>query len=645
MIPNQPIRLTMQLIALFGFLTNTSLNLPVHNSVLAAEQSSLATHENFIVEVQSPIHHQQQTLLTIENPSNIAIETIRLDASAIGGSAEMVISPDLMTLSLAVSHSILPGIYNLPLTILDEAGQEWLSEVEIEVLPYIAVEDAVDWDEEIIYFMLTDRFYDGDQQNNNPYDLDYHSADNPRGTYQGGDFSGVTEKLDYLSELGITTIWISPIVANITYDVSHGSNDGAFYGYHGYWAQDFEELNPHLGSIIEFHQLIDTAEEHNISVMVDVVLNHTGYGLHPNDGQLENQPPGYPSDSDRELYSDMIRLTPGNNQLTESLSGLPDLLTEDPMVRQQIVDWQTAWIDMATTEKGNSISSYRVDTVIHVDPVTLQHFRNQLTTLDPEFKLIGEAWGAEPTNSKGFLNSGMLDSVLDFKFKDIARQFINGNMVGANQQLVRRNQRMTSSATAGQFLSSHDETGFLYLLNGDVGKFKVAVSLQMTAKGQPVIYYGEELGQTGANNWPLYDNRYNFAWEQVEDNDTLEHYQRLINFRHEFSKLLSRGERNLIAGNNEEKWLMVERSYEEDSVYIAFNLSDEAQTITLPVTNAAVTVRDYYFETEFEAMLNEASEPVIEFTLPAKDDGGTLLLKLIGGEIIPETLGELESID
>src|SRR5699024_11433387 len=94
-----------------------------------------------------------------------------------------------------------------------------------------------DWSSDVCSsdLMLTDRFKDGDESNNNPWDLAYEEADNQRGVYQGGDFKGITEQIDYLDELGITTIWISPIVSNIAYDVSAGTNDGAFYGYHGYW--------------------------------------------------------------------------------------------------------------------------------------------------------------------------------------------------------------------------------------------------------------------------------------------------------------------------------------------------------------------------------------------------------------------------
>src|SRR5699024_7755057 len=120
------------------------------------------------------------------------------------------------------------------------------------------------------------------------------------------------------------------------------------------------------------------------------------------------------------------------------------------------------------------------------------------------------------------------------------------------QRLETRNVMIDNTATLGQFLGSHDEDGFLYSLGGDEGKFKVAASLQLTAKGQPVIYYGEELGLTGENNYPYYDNRYDMAWDQVENNEMLNHYQKILAFRGEFSEVLSRGDRNKITGSDAE---------------------------------------------------------------------------------------------
>jgi hypothetical protein len=115
----------------------------------------------------------------------------------------------------------------------------------------------------------TDRFFDGSDENNTGVDKKDSLA------YHGGDFAGLTEKLDYLDKLGVNTIWITPIVEN-----SNTTNDDVVStGYHGYWASDFTKLNPYLGTEEEFKTLLTEAHNRDMKVMVDVVLNHAGYGM------------------------------------------------------------------------------------------------------------------------------------------------------------------------------------------------------------------------------------------------------------------------------------------------------------------------------------------------------------------------------
>lgn len=621
------------------FLLTTFMPLNFSSSIqeVVASEVSIQETDVFSASVNRPFHHNEHALLTVDLNEDLDIEKIEADVTQLGGVKNLQISKELLQVTLSVSADVEAGEYLIPVTLYGENDESYYSEAEVTVLPGDKDLGEIDWDEEIIYFMLTDRFYDGNESNNNPYDLDYKGADNQRGTYQGGDFKGISERIDYLSDLGVTTVWISPIVANIAYDVSAGSSDGAFYGYHGYWAQDFKRLNPHFGTLEEFHELIDTAADHDIKIMVDVVLNHAGYGMHPDDSKLDNPPEGYPTEEERAVFQDMLRLDPGLDSQTQSLSGLPDFTTEDREVAKQLIDWQTAWLEMSKTPKGNSIASFRVDTVVHVDNTTWQQFRNELTLIDPSFQLIGEAWGASATSPEGYLNSGMMDSVLDFEFKNYARDFINGNMKGVNSRLIRRNEALSSAATVGQFLSSHDETGFLYILNGDTDKYKLAATLQLTVKGQPVIYYGEELGQSGANNWPIYDNRYDFDWEiATEDNEILNHYKKLISFRKEFSEILARGSREVIAESVEDQWSIVARSYNSDQVYIVFNLSDESHKVTLPISgDSSAVIVDHYNDQKYSVSDESMDNLTIQIDIPPLTQGGTMLLSLEDGNLFP----------
>jgi pullulanase len=151
-----------------------------------------------------------------------------------------------------------------------------------------------DWDEARIYFALTDRFKDGDLSNNENVDKNHLEA------YHGGDFRGMIDSLDYLQDLGINTLWITPIVDNIDFNQGTGFG-GKQYAYHGYWAKDFTKLDEHLGDMDTFKELIDKAHDKGIKIMVDVVLNHTGYGLKAGD----NSPTITPEDKER--FAGMLR--------------------------------------------------------------------------------------------------------------------------------------------------------------------------------------------------------------------------------------------------------------------------------------------------------------------------------------------------
>uniref|UniRef100_UPI0035A16B37 alpha-amylase family glycosyl hydrolase n=1 Tax=Jeotgalibaca porci TaxID=1868793 RepID=UPI0035A16B37 len=189
-----------------------------------------------------------------------------------------------------------------------------------------------------------------------------------------------------------------------------------------------------------------------------------------------------------------------------------------------------------------------------------------------------------------------------------------------------RNEQLTSDATLGQFLSSHDEDGFLYRqAGGDTGKQKVAASLLITAKGQPVIYYGEELGQTGAtasnmDKGEYNENRYDFDWDAVASSDMHAHYQKLLNIRKNNSLIFSKGDRRTVAGSNKEGFVIFSRNYEGQEVMVGLNILDEPTTVTIPVSEASYS--DLYSENTHY----NASEGTLTIEIPARSEGGTVIL-------------------
>ncbi|MBD1381691.1 type I pullulanase [Metabacillus arenae] len=556
----------------------------------------------------------------------VSIKETYVDLKEIGGPDKVAIDPLLNKLSIAVEDDVTSGEKVLPVTIVDEFGNKHEHEAKVEVKPRQAVGELdFDWDEARIYFLLTDRFYDGDPSNNNPNGENYNTS-HPE-TYHGGDIEGITEKLDYLDELGINTIWITPIVDNIDWDLRH-DNEGHQYGYHGYWAKNFTKMDEHLGDQEDMKELISKAHDKGIKIMVDVVLNHTGYGLKVNDPSIGKGISNFPTDEDRKQFKGMLR-DGGTDVVKGEVAGLPDLITEDPHVREQMIKWQTEWLEKVRTEDGETIDYFRVDTVKHVEETTWNAFKNELTEIKPDFKMIGENYGASYNNTGGYLDSGQMDSLLDFGFKSIAKDFIDGKIEAAESEMRSRNGFLSNTATMGQFLSSHDEDGFLLAhADGDVSKQMIAASLQITAKGQPVIYYGEELGESGKHAGDMdkgefNENRYDMPWDKIKDNDLLEHYQTLLNIREDFSKVFSKGDRDTLAGGDEEGYSVFSRSYGDQTVTVGINMTDMKKNIdlTLPYDKGTKLV-DLYSGKKYKVK----KDSKIKIKLSERHEGGTFVL-------------------
>lgn len=371
--------------------------------------------------------------------------------------------------------------------------------------------DTFDWDEAVIYMTCTDRFFDGNTKND------------------------------------------------------EGVNKSGSLSYHGYWAKDFTKLNPYLGTEEELESLINALHKRGMKLMVDVVLNHAGYGTEDYFNSILKDQDGNSismiRDKDTTITGDDVR---------DSLSGLPDFVTENADVRNQLVEWQTEWMTKY------DIDYYRVDTVKHVDATTWAAFKNSLTKANPDFKMIGEYAGV------GYAN------------------------------------------TAGELVTEKNLTE-----EEALKVFKVAAALQITAKGQAVIYYGEEIGQHGLNNYPIQSNRYDFDWNQVDTqsadaNSMLNHYEKLLSIRNEYKKLFARGDRSSVLASDDDGYDVFTRSYNGTKLYVGLNIKDADQTISIPVSEAAgSTMTDLYSGKTYTV----STDGKVEITIPKAVDGGTVILK------------------
>nr|WP_082510578.1 pullulanase-type alpha-1,6-glucosidase [Leifsonia sp. Leaf325] len=404
----------------------------------------------------------------------------------------------------------------------------------------------------VFYFVMTDRFENGDASN----DTGGLTGDSlatgydptAKGFYNGGDIAGLRSRLDYIDQLGTTAIWLTPSFKN---KPVQGTGANASAGYHGYWITDFTQIDPHLGTNAELEALIDEAHAKDIKVYFDIITNHTadviayeggqtsyidqatspykdadGVAFNPADyAGTEDFPTLDPATSfpyvptidpaeadvkvpawlnDPTIYHNRGDSTwEGESVTFGDFSGLDDLMTEDPKVVDGFVDVYNDWVDLG-------IDGFRIDTAKHVNFEFWQKWSTAVKAHaasigNDDFFMFGEVYDADPTKLSPYVRNSDMNSVLDFTFQSQAVGYASGNSAKSLQSLFAGDDYYTtphSSATAlPTFLGNHDmgRVGY-FLQNTDdsVQRDSLAHDLMFLTRGQPVVYYGDEQGFAGA---------------------------------------------------------------------------------------------------------------------------------------------------
>ncbi|MGW1022307.1 pullulanase-type alpha-1,6-glucosidase [Streptomyces sp. NPDC002577] len=430
---------------------------------------------------------------------------------------------------------------------------------------------------EQFYFVLPDRFANGDTANDrggltgSRLATGYDPTD--KGFYQGGDLKGLTKKLDYIKGLGTTAIWMAPIFKN---QPVQGEGKDASAGYHGYWITDFTQVDPHFGTNKDLETLISKAHAKGMKVFFDVITNHTadvvdykeksygylskgafpyltkdgepfddadyaagtkdfpqvGTGSFPRtpvvaDAKKNVKVPSWLNDTS--MYHNRGDSTfAGENSTYGDFSGLDDLWTERPEVVAGMEKIYERWV------RDFDVDGFRIDTVKHVD---MEFWTQWATALDKyaaqqgrdDFFMFGEVYSADTSVTSPYVTQGRLDSTLDFPFQDAARAYASQG--GSAKKLAAvfgdDYKYATDKANAYEqvtFLGNHDMGRIGTFLKQDdpgasdaelVKKDKLANELMFLSRGNPVVYYGDEQGFTGAGGDK--DARQTMFASQVED--------------------------------------------------------------------------------------------------------------------------------
>jgi glycosidase len=361
-----------------------------------------------------------------------------------------------------------------------------------------SVSNKVNFSTDVIYQIVTDRFYDGNTSNN-PTGTLYDSSKTQLKKYFGGDWQGIINKINdgYLSDMGITAIWISQPIENIYSVLSDGSTS-----YHGYWARDFKKTNPFFGSFTDFQNLINAAHAKNIKVIIDFAPNHTSPADEDNVNYAENGRlydngsliAGYSNDTNGIFHHNGgTNFSTLEDGIYKNLFDLADLNHQNNIVDSYIKESIKKWLDMG-------IDGIRMDAVKHMPMGWQKNFMDSIYSYKPVFTFGEWFLGTNEVdlNNHYFANnSGM--SLLDFRFAQKVRQVFRDNtdtMYGLNSMITDTYNSYEDINDQVTFIDNHDMDRFT-ITNGNTRKTDLALTLLLTSRGVPAIYYGTEQYMTG----------------------------------------------------------------------------------------------------------------------------------------------------
>jgi glycosidase len=475
-----------------------------------------------------------------------------------------------------------------------------------------------DWRDQIIYLAMIDRFDDGDPSNNDQGAGEFDPKDPSR--FSGGDLAGVTRRLDYLKQLGVTAVWLTPPVANQWWDarVNYG-------GYHGYWAENFKRIDAHFGDLDAYQRLSHELHSRGMYLVHDVVVNHVGNFFSYPDGWDANDPtrhyvantdarprtaptqwpftlndPRRDEDRKAAIYHWTPRISDfadAAQQYEYQLADLDDLNTDNPVVRRALRDSYGFWIREA------GVDAFRVDTAFYVPP---DFFRDFLHADDDDapgviavakatgrsnFHVFGEGFALdkpfEDTQARrietyqqgkdrlsGMINFPLYGSTLDVFARGrppavLAHRIRSAMQLHANPYLM------------PTFVDNHDVERFL--AGGSAAALRQSLLMIMTLPGIPTIYYGTEQDFTEQRG-AMFESGFGSGGRERFDTSTptFRFIKRITQLRREHP-VLSRGVPAIIEANAAAPGAFGYTMKHEDEAAVVFFNTAETESLTASV--------------------------------------------------------------
>lgn len=455
--------------------------------------------------------------------------------------------------------------------------------------------------EDVLYLIMPDRFADGDTENNTLKDMNFpvEVDRNDPNARHGGDLKGIEKNLDYIESLGVTAIWLNPVLEN---DMPGGA-------YHGYATTDYYRVDPRFGTNEEYRALIAESHKRGIKVVMDMIFNHSG-SSHPWIDDLPSK--------DWLNYPDCSKLTnfrlstindpyASNYDRTRSVKGwfvpsMPDLNQENPHLMRYLIQNSIWWIEYS------KIDGIRMDTYPYADMMPMAQWITDVQKEYPGYNIVGEAWYGDVAgtaywqrgsriNKQGDPN---LPTVMDFPTMIIATQAFHENTLEYGQGLNKIYNRLSldylyeNPQNVLTFLDNHDTDRFLLTEPENLGAWKQGMAFLLTTRGIPQIYYGTELLMYGdkkksdgdvrkdvPGGFPGYTtNEFSKEGRTTLQNEAIDFLSKVAEWR-KGNKAISQG--SLIHFMPENGMYVYERRHNDRRAIVIMNGTDSELTIDMSI--------------------------------------------------------------
>jgi len=503
-------------------------------------------------------------------------------------------SPNYLFLNIAIDENTVAGTFNIDFKKGNRTKATYAYELKTrDTNPnlYQGFDNS-----DVIYLLMPDRFSNGNPDNDDmPNMLEKADRKNPDGRH-GGDIAGISNKLDYLNDLGVTALWINPLL----------ENNMPAYSYHGYAVTDLYKIDARYGTNEDYVKLIDDAHSKGLKVIMDMIFNHLGTGYYWKDDlpmhDWYNQWPeftrsnyrgGVVSDPHASNY-DYDKMVRGWFDVT-----MADLNQDNELMANFLIQNSIWWIEYAR------LDGIRQDTYPYPYKDFMANWMQRVLDEYPNFNVVGEAWLSQSpavaywlnnnTNKDGYKSN--LTDVFDFPLMYAISKAFNeseGWSTGTAQLYEVLSQDFVYSNTTGivTFADNHDGDRFYSKIGKDINKFKLAMAFMLTTRGTPQIYYGTEILMPGEEHKGHGDIRKDFpgGWANdknnaftnngrtEEQNEAFNFLRRLLNWR-KSSPAVQHGKlTHYIPENGVYVYF---RTYKDNTVMVLLNNTSEKKKVNL----------------------------------------------------------------